>query len=207
MLLLNNKITNIGKYPQGTITNLSVGYSLVDVNATWYRVNDVGADVLTEITDPMLINQLKFLVNTIHSDGTVRMYGSGTDYLSTPISGDDLENFILGAKFVAKQNAALAFGKRYATLVSAETELERSTWSQQLAEAKALQADANAPTPLLTALATARNITVAEYADNVVTASSRYAAQQAALVTELKTEYQKIDDAATAQAVKDTGWL
>jgi hypothetical protein len=208
MLLLNNRAQNIGVMPEGQVTILTgVGYSLIDSTSTWYTVSNVGANVLTEVTDPTLINQLKLLIHTIHTDGTVRLYGSGLDWLGDAITGDDLENFLIGAKYIAKKNAANAYDKKYTALYSTESTLERSTWAQQLVEANAVQADSNAATPLLTILATSRNISVADYAQDVIAAANTYATAQADLVSGLKAAYQAIDATTTAQALKDTGWL
>ena len=193
--------------PSGKATVLSVGYTLIDTTDTWYTTANLSVGVLNEVTDPTLIGQLKLLINTIHTDGTVRPYGSGVNWLGTPITGDDLANFLVGAKYIAKLNAAAASDKQFATLSLTESQLEQSTWSQQLAEAHAVKTDPSTATPLLSALAAARNVTVAEYAQNVVNAASAYAQAQTQLVLDLKAAYQKIDDAATAQAVKDTGWL
>jgi hypothetical protein len=207
MLLLNNRLTNTGTMPAGQATVLSVGYTLIDTTATWYTTANLSVGVLNEVTDSTLISQLKLLINTIHTDGTVRPYGSGVNWLGDPITGDDLANFLVAAKYISKLNAAAAYDKQFATLSLTESQLEQSTWSQQLAEANAVIADPNAATPLLTALASARNVTVAEYAQNVVNAAATYARTQTQLVTDLKTAYQTIDNATTAQAVKDTGWL
>ena len=208
MLLLNNRVTNTGVMPAGDVTVLTgVGYSLIDSTSTWYTVGNVGADVLTEVTDPTLIDQLKLLVHTIHTDGTVRLYGSGLDWLGEPITGDDLANFLAGAKYIAKKNAANAYNKKYTALYSTESALERSTWAQQLEEAKALQTDPNTATPLLTALSSARNISVTVYAQNIISAAGAYATAQAELLAGLKAAYQAIDDTTTAQSLKDTGWL
>ena len=207
MLLLNNRITNTGVMPAGKATVLSVGYTLIDTTATWYTTANLSVGVLNEVTDPTLIGQLKLLVNTIHTDGTVRPYGSGVDWLGTPITDDDLANFLVGAKYVAKLNAAAAYDKQFATLSSNESQLERSTWSQQLAEAHAVKTDPSTATLLLSALAAVRNVTVAEYAQDVIDAASAYAQAQTQLIADLKSAYQNIDNATTAKAVKDTGWL
>jgi len=207
MLLLNNRITNTGTMPSGKATVLSVGYTLIDTTGTWYTTANLSVGILNEVTDPTLCEQLKLLINTIHTDGTVRLYGSGVNWLGTPITGDDLANFLVAAKYVAKLNAAAAYDKQFATLSLTESQLEQSTWSQQLAEAHAVKADPNATTPLLSALAAVRNVTVSDYAQNVLDAASAYAQAQTQLVSDLKSAYQNIDNATTAQALKDTGWL
>ena len=207
MLLLNNRITNTGTMPSGKATVLSVGYTLIDTTGTWYTTANLSVGILNEVTDPTLCEQLKLLINTIHTDGTVRLYGSGVNWLGTPITGDDLANFLVAAKYVAKLNAAAAYDKQFATLSLTESQLEQSTWSQQLAEAHAVKADPNETTPLLSALAAVRNVTVSDYAQNVLDAASAYAQAQTQLIADLKSAYQNIDNATTAQALKDTGCL
>jgi hypothetical protein len=46
--------------------------------------------------------------------------------------------------------------------------LERQTWDQQAAEAEALQADADAPAPLVRAIAAARGVPVGELAQRII---------------------------------------
>lgn len=209
MLLVNNKISGLGiNLPSGQRTTLSVNYSLIDTDNTWwYTIPDIAVNRIKQITDTTLINQLKLLTRTIHKDGTVRMYGTGVDWLGEPLAGSELENFLEGAKYIAKLNAAIAYDNKAKTLVGNESVLEQGTWAQQLSEAQAVIADSNASTPLLTVLASARNISVADYAQNVITASNNYAQAQSSLLAELKTNYQLIDTASTAQALKDTGWI
>jgi len=209
MLLVNNKISGLGiNLPSGQRTTLSVNYSLIDTDNTWwYTIPDIAVNRIKQITDTTLINQLKLLTRTIHKDGTVRMYGTGVDWLGEPLAGSELENFLEGAKYIAKLNAAIAYDNKAKTLVGNESVLEQGTWAQQLSEARAVIADSNASTPLLTVLASARNISVADYAQNVITASNNYAQAQSSLLAELKTNYQLIDTASTAQALKDTGWI
>jgi hypothetical protein len=162
---------------------------------------------ITEITDPTLIDQLDLNNYTIHTDGTVRLYGSGENWLSDPLVGADLSTFMLGAKYIAKLNAAANFNAKFNALAANESQLEQATWSQQLTEATAYIADNNAPTPLLTALSAVRNLTVAQYAQNVVNANVAYTAKVNALAVDLKTQYQTIGDAQTPQDLKNTEWI
>jgi hypothetical protein len=176
-----------------------------DISA--YKNQQVTEYNIREITDSSLIAQLNLNNYTIHTDGTVRLYGTGENWLSNPLVGADLSTFMLGAKYIAKLNAANNFNVQFNSLSSNESALEKSTWTQQLAEATAYIANNNAPTPLLTALAAARNLTVAQYAQNVVNAHASYTAKVNALAVNLKTQYQTIDDAQTPQDLKNTGWI
>lgn len=60
--------------------------------------------------------------------------------------------------------------------------VEKSTWDAQLAEAKAFQADATSSTPLLSAIATARGITVADLVQKVLGKAVAYQTMVAALI-------------------------
>lgn len=59
---------------------------------------------------------------------------------------------------------------------------ERETWSQQVMEAKAIQADANADAPLLTLLAAADGVTVADMAAAVISKAEAFAAAAGAVL-------------------------
>ena len=67
-------------------------------------------------------------------------------------------------------------------LLSIYPDVERETWAQQNQEAAAYQADNSVATPLLTAIATARNITVAELTVKVLAKAEEYAVQYGALL-------------------------
>jgi hypothetical protein len=181
-------------------------YILCDGNLSDYTNQQITQYHIVEIIDSMLIAQLELNVHTIHTDGTVRLYGTGENWLSEPIIGADLLNFLSGAKFIAKLNASIAFDMRFNALSIGESALEQATWPQQQAEATAYLAAGTPPT-LLTQLAEARNLTVEQYAQKVVAASTAYSNLVNTLVAELKAQYQLIDIAATPQTLKDTGWL
>ena len=59
-------------------------------------------------------------------------------------------------------------------LLNAYPDVERETWLQQRQEAAAYQADNSAATPLLSVIATARNITVADLVTKVLAKASEY---------------------------------
>lgn len=182
-------------------------YILADASLSDYTSQQISDYSIKEITDAGLITNLSMNNRTIHSDGTVRLYGTGENWLGEVVTGADLSSFLIGARYIAKLNAAINYTGRFDALSTTESKLEQATWSQQQAEAAAYLADNNASTPLLSLLAAARNLTVAQYAQNVVNASAAYSTAVNALVTELKTQYQIIDSSETPQALKDTGWL
>lgn len=72
--------------------------------------------------------------------------------------------------------------RRMVAMAAGYTDSERETWPVQVEEAKAVLADANAQTPLLTALAAARGETVPDFAAHVLTLASRFAASTGAIM-------------------------
>jgi hypothetical protein len=67
----------------------------------------------------------------------------------------------------ASQAIRARYARQMTAIASPYTPEERETWPIQLTEAHAWLSDNTAPTPLLTALATARGITVAELAAKI----------------------------------------
>lgn len=66
------------------------------------------------------------------------------------------------------------YARRMAALAAPYTPEERETWPIQLAEAEAYIADPSAPVAMLTEIAKARGITVAELAGKVITKNAYY---------------------------------
>ena len=66
------------------------------------------------------------------------------------------------------------YDKRFTQLNLAASSLEQGTWAQQKAESEAYQANNNTSTPMLSALATARGITVQAMAEKVILAVNKY---------------------------------
>ena len=69
------------------------------------------------------------------------------------------------------------FKNKFETLTSNKTPQERATWKLQEDEARAYLVDNTIETPTLSALATAKNMTVADLAPLVITAVENYNAQ------------------------------
>lgn len=84
-------------------------------------------------------------------------------------------------KFAKFAEIDAAFDKAVAALTVGWPVHEQQTWPKQETEARALQADANAPTPMLSSIAATRGLTTAELATRVLrdadaftNASARY---------------------------------
>ena len=181
-------------------------YALVDAELSAFTTGEINDYSITAVPSNLTI-ALGFLDYSIFPDGTVKKWGTGPVPTTEPLAGQDLQNFITGAKFISKLNISDDYNKKYEALVNTESDLEQSSWAEQLAEAQAYLANNSAPTPLLSVLAPLRNNTVQEYAQKVVTASENYKTARNNLLAELKTKYQELDYAQTAIQVKELGWL
>jgi hypothetical protein len=71
---------------------------------------------------------------------------------------------------------------RLRPLLEEYTEPERLSWERQLAQARAYEADSNATTPLLDALATARGLSRQQMADKVIAAAEQFETQAGAII-------------------------
>jgi hypothetical protein len=87
---------------------------------------------------------------------------------------DDIANATAFMKELIRYMLDEVYDKRFVQANLPPSGLEGASWPQQRAEAQAYSQDANASVPMLTALAAARNITVAEMATKVLTAVSNY---------------------------------
>lgn len=181
-------------------------YAAVDAELTAFTTGEINDYSITAVPDN-LITAINLLDYSIFPDGTVKKWGTGPSPTTDPLTGADLQNFIVGAKFISKLNISDDYNKKYEALVNTESDLEQSSWAEQLTEAQAYLADNNSPTPLLSMLAPLRNNTVQQYAQKVVTASENYKLARNTLLAELKTKYQELDNAQTALQVKELGWL
>jgi len=95
---------------------------------------------------------------------------------------------------------AAAFASRIAALKAGYPADEIQSWFKQESEARAYAADANAPTPLLSAMAEARNIAVADLASRVIANADAYSVAAGALIG----KRQKYEDMIAAAMDTDT---
>lgn len=80
------------------------------------------------------------------------------------------------------QDVRFEAGRRIHALGSEYTSEERETWPVQVSEAKAIMADATAPAPLLSAIATARGVPIEAMAQVVLTKAQQLAAATGAIL-------------------------
>ena len=104
------------------------------------------------------------------------------------------------AEINAACNAAVA------SLAASYPEREIQSWPQQAKEAEALAADPQAPAPLLTAIADARGLPVAELASRVLNKMNAYAAASGSLIGRRQAAEDLIDLAATPEDVASIVW-
>jgi hypothetical protein len=183
------------------------GFVLINgdiINFTPTEINDFG---IISVTNPETIASLTNLDYSIQDDGQVQKLTTGPTPLSAPLEGVELDQYMQGAKYLSKINASNNYQTQFQTMEQQENGLEQSSWSEQLAEAQAYQADPAASVPLLDSLAAVRGMTVADYAAAVIAASASYTTARNTLLVDLKTAYQNIDNAATALELKNLGWI
>ena len=173
-------------------------------NFTPTEINDFG---IINVANPATIVSLINLDYSIQDNGLVQKLTSGPTPLSAPLEGDALVEYIKGAKYLSKINASNYYQTQFQAMEQQENGLEQSSWSEQLAESQAYQANPSASVLLLESLAAIRDITVADYAAAVIAAADSYTTARNNLLIELKTAYQNIDSCTTALDLKNLGWI
>ncbi len=114
---------------------------------------------------------------------------------------------ILNAAKAAKLTEINAeFQKAVAALAADYPDSEVQSWPQQVKEAEALAADPQAPAPLLTAIADARGLSVAELASRVLNKMNAYAAASGSLIGRRQAAEGLIDLAASPEDVASIVW-
>lgn len=90
------------------------------------------------------------------------------------LTEDDIANTVTFMKHIMRHKLDDVYDKRIIQQRITVSSLEQDSWAQQRAEAEAYTADNSASVPLLTALASARSITLAEMVTKVNNAISAY---------------------------------
>ena len=182
-------------------------YIWADADIDFYTFEEIVNNKIVEITDSNLIEAINMCDHSFHTDDTIRLYGSGLNFLSPPLDYARLDRFMVGAKYFAKLKAKEDFDKKFSSLHHRESTLEEATWAQQLAEAKALLASPTADVPLISVLAAVNGQEVGQFAGSIVDADNAYKTALGNLLTQLHNEYAAIDAATTPKSLKDTGWI
>ncbi len=136
-----------------------------------------------------------------------------------PACGQDLVE-LLGEATLEASDAAILNAAKAAKLTEINAECQKAvaalaadypdsevqSWPQQVKEAMALSADPQADAPLLTAIATARGLPVAELASRVLGKMNAYAGASGALIGRRQAAEDLIDIAATPEDVAGIAW-
>lgn len=119
-------------------------------------------------------------------------------------AGDDAKLEAVKAAKRAEINASC--DAAVASLAASYPEREIQSWPQQVKEAEALAADPQASAPLLTAIAEARSLPLAELAARVLGKMNAYAGASGALIGRRQAAEGLIDVAATPEDVAGIAW-
>lgn len=136
-----------------------------------------------------------------------------------PACGQDLVE-LLGEDTLEASDAAILNAAKAAKLTEINAECQKSvaalakdypdsemqSWPQQVKEATALSADPQADAPLLTAIATARGLPVAELASRVLDKMNAYAAASGVLIGQRQAAENLITAAEDLEALSAISW-
>jgi hypothetical protein len=177
-----------------------------------YRFRDVilpnselPADVVevdTQTNKPTLRWDQKTSITGVEKVGEsyLATYGEVVDKYATP---ETKLKAITSNKKMKEDSNERTFAYKSKELVAKYTDGEIRTWDQQRSEATAYTADNTVSTPLLSAIATARGITVSELATKVLNNASAYESAYGTLLG----RYQKNKDIlASIDLANDTTW-
>ena len=123
-----------------------------------------------------------------------------------PVTPDERAAILNAAKAAKLTEINAECQKAVAALAADYPDSEVQSWPQQVKEATALSADPQADAPLLTAIATARGLPVAELASRVLGKMNAYAAASGALIGRRQAAEDLIDVAATPEDVAGIAW-
>lgn len=136
-----------------------------------------------------------------------------------PACGQDLVE-LLGEDTLEASDAAILNAAKAAKLTEINAECQKAvaalakdypdsevqSWSQQVKEATALSADPQADAPLLTAIATARGLPVAELASRVLDKMNAYASASGVLIGQRQAAEDLITAAEDLEALSAISW-
>ncbi len=124
----------------------------------------------------------------------------------------EIDSSAVGAKNLAstlsKKIAEIdaAYNAAIAVISASYPETERNSWAKQELEARAWTADNNSPTPLLTAISTARGTTIADICSRVITNADAYAVYAGATIGKRQAKMIEIEAATTIQELEAITW-
>lgn len=110
------------------------------------------------------------------------------------LTDEDKNNALLFMKFALRKILDDVYDKRLLEVKLNVSELEYKTWGIQLSEAQTYSINDNAPTPMLSALAQVRGITLSEMVNKVLSANSSYTIKIAELLAKKQVIEKEIKD-------------
>ncbi|EIF32521.1 hypothetical protein BCh11DRAFT_00249 [Burkholderia sp. Ch1-1] len=121
---------------------------------------------------------------TVARNGVTQDAGGNwvTAWVVTDMSADQVATMVAGLKNQMLAAASAISDQQFLAVKTGTPQDEVLSWTQQMNEANAYKADASASTPLLTALATARGITLADLAQRVISKAAAYTALSGAII-------------------------
>ena len=129
-----------------------------------------------------------------------------TEYLGElTLDAGDAEK-LEAAKAIKLDEINTACNAAVAALASSYPEREVQSWPQQVKEAEAISASPTAQTPLLSAIAAARGLPVAELATRVLAKMTAYAAISGALIGRRQAAEDAIGQATTIDGLSSVVW-
>lgn len=110
------------------------------------------------------------------------------------------------AKAGALQRINESYSEKLAHILADYPDAETKTWDKQESEARAYHADSSAPTPLIDAIAAARNLDKAELVQRVIAKADAWIALSGAATGKRQALEDAIADAKTLEVVEDISW-
>lgn len=160
------------------------------------------------ICPEQVINGLEFFIATKDSAKLYKGYSSGQseeffdeDFdvtqgirIKRPMSESEVTDRYVAIRWVRIKMVKDYYRQKFENLTINKTPQERATWKIQEEEARAYIEDNTTSTPTLTLLSSAKNVTVSDLANNIITAVDNYNtavsqlfAEEETYVTQLKT--------------------
>ncbi len=131
---------------------------------------------------------------------------TATEYLGElKLDAGDVEK-LDAAKAIKLDEINIACNAAVAALAASYPEREVQSWPQQVKEAEAIATNPAAQTPLLSAIASARGLPVAELASRVLSKMTAYAAVSGSFIGRRQAAEDLIGQAATPEALAAIVW-
>jgi len=127
-------------------------------------------------------NQKKYYIRADGSGFSSSRVDSTDEKVNEPLTDEEKEASESLYKLVLISNVEDVFHDRFKALNNDRPELESSTWVAQSSEAHAYLADNTVGTPVLSALANARGITIEEQANKVIAKETTFNVEVATLL-------------------------